>query len=937
VIPDFTTVTISGSDANAATITIGSSSNLVMTGSTNFNIAAGGTFTNNGTFNASASTGTVRFLGSVTVTGTTTFKNVEANGTTTLSTGITIDSLFTLNNGSAVAGNSPSYTCPTSSLIYSANGTYTRGLEWAATSSGPGYPANVIVRNNTVINYPIPGNGYVCNDLSIEAGSQLSQNFSGGNANLNVGRNVTINGTLVLGESAGGDLSFGGNWTRNSGGVFTHNNRIVTITGADNFSGRGTSQSTISAPASVLKDNQGGFGGENFAQLRINKAAATDSVVLLSNITIVRQLDLDRGVFSLRNADVTLVSNNTATADIAPITSIANTGIRYSGTGRFVVQRFIQNPTAVRSWRLLTAPLQATDAPSINAAYQSGVVNPNRALPNANGGAYNPYPGYGTHITGAGGVYSSTLGFDHGTNSGSILYTGLGIGSWLTPSSTKNTLVTDKEGWMLFVRGDRGFVIGNQYAPSQNTTLEPKGRVNIGDVSKSVTTGLQVVGNPYPAAISLMNVDVAGTAGSNCNYYMWDPKMFTSYSQPGKWVAFTGVGSGYVYTSSASEYVTNGTIESGQAFVIDAPASGNMTFHESDKLSMTSSLIGIANGNAARPGATTGNPVSILRTDIYAANGGNYTLTDGVLNLFGDGYSNAVNQADAGKMITFNTKESLSLLRDTTKLAIEKREPIVANDTIYFTMSKFNPIAYRLRFTATDFTIGLNAFLLDKYTGSRTPVSLDGVTEYDFVINTDVLSAAADRFKIVFRGMSVLPVKFTKIQAEKKASKTVRVLWDVAQEQQLKNYVVEKSNDGIHFTDFVTVTASGQSQYEAIDASATGTTVYYRVRSVDLDGRFTRSAIARVQMGKDKSGMLVYPNPIENEVIHLQLQDMQTGLYQYRLLQADGKMIAKGSWMQLASISQQQLTLSSKLTTGMYQLEVLQPDQTTKVITVFAK
>ena len=932
-IPAGTAVTISSSDANAASVTIGTGSTLTLSGTTSLTIASGGSITNSGTFDGSGSTGAVKFNGAGTVTGTIAFNNVTANGALTLSNAVTVNGRLQLNSGSSIAGNSPIYTCPGSSLVYNTGGTFSRGLEWAATSSGAGYPANVTVQNNTVINYPIPGSGFICNDLTIESGSSINQNFSGGSAGLDVGRNVTISGTLTLGGAAGGDLSFGGNWVRNSGAVFTHNDRTVTITGPDNFSGRGATQSTITAPASVAKDNQGGFGGEQFARLRINKAASTDSVVLASNITITRQLSVERGVFSLSNSDVTLVSNSTRTADVAPITSVLNASIRYSGTGRFVVQRYISNPTAVRSWRLITAPLQATDAPTINQAWQSGVVNPDKNNP----GAYNPYPGYGTHITGPGGAYSDVLGFDQGTTSSSILYAGSGVSSWLTPASTKSTYVTDQEGWMLFVRGDRSFVIGNQYQPSQNTVLEPRGRINTGNVSKSVTAGYNIIGNPYPASISLLNVSVAGTAGGNCNYYMWDPKMFTSYSQPGKWVSFTGIGSSFVYTSSSSAYASNGTIESGQAFVIQAPASGTMVFHETDKQSLTSSLVGISNRSALEPNPAREIPYKMLRSDVYALSGSTYQLTDGVLSIFGEGFNRQVDQADVPKMINFNTKESLSILSDSVKLAIEKRSDITIHDSIQFSISKMNPIAYRFRFEATGFGDSVQANLFDRFTRRNTPVNMTGVTQVDFTVTSDPASQAANRFVIRFKkDDAVTPVQVTGISVVRTESKSARVQWNVNQENEIRTFIIEKSEDGVRYEPLATVPASGQLSYEYLDGTAGNNHQFYRVRMQQESSKDAVSKVMELAAVSGKS-MQVYPNPVEDAQIGLQIPDAQTGTYMYRLTHQNGTELARGSWKQVAGNTYQKLVIQHKLSTGIYQLEVTAPDGQRQILRVMAR
>ncbi|RZK45634.1 MAG: hypothetical protein EOO94_04055, partial [Pedobacter sp.] len=90
----------------------------------------------------------------------------------------------------------------------------------------------------------------------------------------------------------------------------------------------------------------------------------------------------------------------------------------------------------------------------------------------------------------------------------------------------------------------------------------------------------------------------------------------------------------------------------------------------------------------------------------------------------------------------------------------------------------------------------------------------------------------------------VLPVKFTSFTATAKAN-GVQVKWTTANEANLKNYVVEKSFDGLSFETVKTVSAKGSSisnEYEVVDALNTRN-ISYRIRAVDQDGKITYSVI----------------------------------------------------------------------------------------------
>ena len=133
-----------------------------------------------------------------------------------------------------------------------------------------------------------------------------------------------------------------------------------------------------------------------------------------------------------------LVLRSTAlgTARIADITNAgANSGNAIIGAAS--IERYIP---AHRAWRLLSAPLSASGAPTINAAWQEGSTSGN------------PSVGYGTQITGG----TITNGFDQGINSKtSIKYYNTGIGSFASLPAGTNIPISTYPGYFLFVRGDR--------------------------------------------------------------------------------------------------------------------------------------------------------------------------------------------------------------------------------------------------------------------------------------------------------------------------------------------------------------------------------------------------------------------------------------------------------------------------------------------------
>lgn len=928
-IPGGSTVTVSTADAYANNVSIAPGGSLVLNGTGNLIISAGATFTNNGTFDASASTtGKVSFSGTSTIAGTTTFKNIETSGALNVGTATTITGNFVLQPGGSLTGNSPFYSCPGSALIYSTGSVFVRGLEWTSASTGAGYPSNVYVQNNTTLNFPVVGPGYVCNDLVIDNGSALNQNYSGGSAPLTVARDVIITGSLALGAIEGGDISLGRNWTRSAGGVFSHNNRTVNFIGSNN--------AVITAPLlTVSRDVNGAFGGETFYKLGINKSTTANTVTLGSHISVVKEFQLLKGAFDLSNSDVTVVSKDEVTAAIAAIPTsggvINGVAINYSGTGKFIIQRHLAMGTGStsRRWRMLTAPLQPTGAPTINQAWQEGVSNADKNSPT------DPWPGFGTTITKS-TVYDNTNGYDQGsTNNASLYYptNTNGSFSWAVLPST-NVAITNNEGYMLFARGNRSIVVSTPSINASSTILEPKGRILTGDVPKTILKGYQLIGNPYASAINFstlafsnyqnggitFNTTPGLIAGAGITYYIWDPKT-SGGSNVGKWITCSSNGDGtYAVTANSSGLPANGIIQSGAAFMMGAELPGGVvTFHETDK-DATSTSTGIASRETG-----SNELISSFASTLLVGNGSSASISEGVINTYHSTYHNEVDGQDAAGFSSFNTSDGLRIKSQGKLLAVERRSEVAENDTIFLTLQNISQKAYTLQFKATNMLPGINAILQDKFTGAESPVSMNDATVIPFNVTADANSAASDRFRIVFKKSGVLPIAFSDVTVAKHTGYNA-IHWKVDNEDNINLYEVEKSVNG---TDFIKVNTTkaisnnhANANYTWLDYNNFGGDNYYRIKSIAQGGTIIYSKIVRVYLPSVKAIVSLYPNPVQDGQIRLQLMNMVAGDYKATITNNLGQVIETITIKHPGGGGSVHLKTASKLSNGNYNLEV---------------
>jgi hypothetical protein len=149
--------------------------------------------------------------------------------------------------------------------------------------------------------------------------------------------------------------------------------------------------------------------------------------------------------------------------------------------------------------------------------------------------------------------------------------------------------------------------------------------------------------------------------------------------------------------------------------------------------------------------------------------------------------------------------------------------------------------------------------------------------------NYNGLHGKIDEFRIYNRALipaeitalasSALPVKLANFAATL-LDNQVQLNWQTAQEQNSSHFEIERSADGRNFDMIGQVNALGNSSTLAnynhndkLNASiAALTNIYYRLKSVDVDGTFSYSKIISIHLKKTYESLLLYPNPAKDDV-----------------------------------------------------------------------
>ena len=141
---------------------------------------------------------------------------------------------------------------------------------------------------------------------------------------------------------------------------------------------------------------------------------------------------------------------------------------------------------------------------------------------------------------------------------------------------------------------------------------------------------------------------------------------------------------------------------------------------------------------------------------------------------------------------------------------------------------------------------------------------------------------------------SPLPIELISFDARLNDKKEVDIFWTTTTEINNDYFSVERSKDGVFFTQIAQVNGVGNStsthHYKALDDNPFIGINYYRLKQVDYDGTKTYSAIRSVIITSDQH-FTAYPNPM-NAVLHITGEGISnSGNVAIEIYDALGKMV----------------------------------------------
>jgi hypothetical protein len=639
------------------------------------------------------------------------------------------------------------------------------------------------------------------------------------------------------------------------------------------------------------------------------------NLIISNNVTLAGQ-DSITGVLSFGPVNsktfstggyLTLKSTAARTAKVADITNNnMNTGNLVSGN--VYTERYL---AALKKWRLLSIPTATTQ--NIIAGWQEGC-----------GSNANCLPGYGTQITGAGGT---AAGFDVYTASPSMKTYVTGSNSWVGVPSTNSTQINNTSNntiaYFLFVRGDRSVI--SAFAAPTATNMRTYGPIKQGSQAAitiaSPATAYTAVGNPYPSEIDLRNMNPVPSASTKI--YVWDAaSTIGSANGYGSYQTLTYSGGTFSATPGGGVYGAPNNqnpnfIESSQAFLVGGNASPyNINFAETIKSS------GSSTGTLVTPTGITQD----LKANLYTVASGDTTLMDGAKEDIGSEYCNCLDDDDAYKIL--NSGENAGFTRNGALLSVERHYSINDKDTFFLTIGNMRFLNYMWQINTDNLDLtGLNGLLVDSFANTTTQLDMNGATNINFSVNNTPSSYAPNRFNIVFTPAGVMAVTFTSIKAFLQNA-SIEVEWQAQNEQNLEKYEVQVSVDGTNYGSAYTVQANNfpVSNYSWLDVNPYQGYNYFRIKSTDLSGKVVYSKVVTVLTPDANTTISIYPNPVKNGIINLQMTNQPAGNYGIRLFNKLGQVIISKQISHPGGTSIESIQLNKFVAKGIYQLEVTKTD-----------
>ncbi len=180
--------------------------------------------------------------------------------------------------------------------------------------------------------------------------------------------------------------------------------------------------------------------------------------------------------------------------------------------------------------------------------------------------------------------------------------------------------------------------------------------------------------------------------------------------------------------------------------------------------------------------------------------------------------------------------------------------------------------------------------------GNET-ITIGGVFKYDQNAATTItgIGLASSKSGISPNGfsLSTLPVLFNSFYATK-SNNNVVLNWSTAMEYNNKNFEVQRSFDGSNWSVIAVMLGAGNSnnilQYSYTDKNMSAAIAYYRIRQVDIDGKFEYSIVKTIRTIETTPATKIYAS---GNTVNIEFNQDVKNPVTVRIMDMNGRIIAQ--------------------------------------------
>lgn len=168
-----------------------------------------------------------------------------------------------------------------------------------------------------------------------------------------------------------------------------------------------------------------------------------------------------------------------------------------------------------------------------------------------------------------------------------------------------------------------------------------------------------------------------------------------------------------------------------------------------------------------------------------------------------------------------------------------------------------------------------------------------------------------------------LPLTLTEFTAYQKQD-DVELAWRV-NEKDIYKYEVERSADGKTFNKIGEVIATGAIGligYTFLDVNPLAGDNYYRLKIIDINTAPMFTNIVRVSLNNTGSMLVMYPNPVREKMLNLEIKALAKGTYNFTMYNSVGQKVFTTQIDYAGTPASEVIYLPATITAGIYYIQV---------------